>query len=162
MSIDVLRNIVVLFSTTKSFGTVCILYIPFADQCSFLSLRSTIEAKHRIKSMTENDLSRFSSMNVHKENLLVAKQKKCEIFWKVWDGSNMSRLLFIVRVSHFSCFHLVPTFHGPQEKILLALYTNTHTHTHTYIYIYIYIYINIYMYMYIYSISISIYLSIYI
>ena len=73
------------FPRTKSFSSVCILYIPLADQCSFLSLRSTIEADHRIKSMKENDYSRrseknlspFFSMNVwSKEKLLVGKQKK--------------------------------------------------------------------------------------
>ena len=93
------------FSRTKSFGSVCILYISFADQCFFLSLRSKTETKHRIKYMRVNDYNRrsekklisffvnervelavdrrksssgFSQMN--KENLLVGKQKRRENF----------------------------------------------------------------------------------
>ena len=52
------------FPRTKSFGSVCILYIPLADQCSFLPLRSTIEADHRIKSMKENGYSCRSDKKV--------------------------------------------------------------------------------------------------
>ena len=43
------------FPRTKSFGSVCIFSIPSAVQCFFLSLSSTKEAKHRIKSLREND-----------------------------------------------------------------------------------------------------------
>ena len=45
------------FPRTKSFGSLCILYIPFADQFYFVSLFSTIEAKNRNKSMRENNYS---------------------------------------------------------------------------------------------------------
>ena len=113
---------------TKSFVSVCILYIPIVVQRSILSLCSTIKAKQRIKSMRENhysrrsekNMSRFSSMNVKDEvNLLLGKQKRCGILW-AWYGLNKLRLflLYIARVSHFFCFHLVPSFQASQKKIV--------------------------------------------
>ena len=55
-----LKTLWCFFPQTKSLGSVCILYIPFAVQCSFLSLLRTTEAKHHIKTMKGNDYSHSS------------------------------------------------------------------------------------------------------